>query len=247
MTVPLATFCEEMTLFLLGRKSADAVLDRVGESRSGRARFAVYAELVARQRRAVIDHFMRPVAAALGDSFSSLRDEYLRRHPPSHWIPSEAAREFPAFVAARSELPAFAAELADFAWVRYEVMCAPHDDGVGLGRAIQVRHYDYDVVAFSREAEDAGLVRGEPRRRGTTVLVTRHRQQSTLVVVTPSQAALVVLAIAAEGPPPPVPPGVDDRMLLDEARSMQASGILGGGAATRATERIASCLAGDAR
>jgi len=229
----LVEFFAAMEPFLLGERSAEDVLAQLGPSPSGSRRFALYAELVARQRRSVIDHFYRSVAAAAASPalFARLRDDYLRAHPPSHWSPSEAARAFPQFLSSRDDATGPLRALADFAWVRFAAMHAPHEDGsIGLDAALFVRHYDHDVRSFSDEVERLGKTPAQLSATPRTLLVTRHRREGTLVVVTPSLASLVALA-AAGGSLSSLPPGLTWSLVIDGAVELEGLGIVPDGTA----------------
>ncbi|HSO32607.1 MAG TPA: hypothetical protein VLT33_08825 [Labilithrix sp.] len=237
----LATFFAEMEPFLLGQRSASDVLDRLGPSPSGADRFALYAELVQRQRRGILDHFYRPVAAAAEarerGRFGRLRDAYLCAHPPRHWTPNEAARAFPGFLSQQADVGEDLVSLADYAWARFSVMHAPHrPEDVGLDEAVLVRHYEWDVATFSEAVERrlAGVtLRAIPR----TLLLGRHRSASTLVVLTPSLGALLALA-AASGRVPALPDGLSSAMVVEEARALVERGLFPEGTATRVREAL---------
>jgi hypothetical protein len=243
----LADFFTEMVPFLRGETSAEAVLERLGPSPSGTARFALYAELVARQRRAVIDHFYRAVAAAAtfqkGDLFAQLRDDYLRSHPPGHWSPNQAARAFPAYLAGRSDLTPELAELADYAWIRYAAMHARHEDRtVGLDEAVFVRHYESDVVTFSSELDERGAGASLLSRTPCTLLVARHRRAGTLVITIPSLAALVSLATMTSdaGCAPTLPASLRWDDVMAGAEELEMLGVVPQGIASRIAHREVS-------
>lgn len=228
----LVEFFAAMEPFLLGERSAEDVLAQLGPSPSGSRRFALHAELVARQRRSVIDHFYRAVAAAAASPalFARLRDDYLRAHPPSHWSPSEAARAFPEFLSSRDDATGPLRALADFAWVRFAAMHAPHEDGsIGLDAALFVRHYDHDVRSFSDEVERLGRTPAQLSATPRTLLVTRHRREGTLVVVTPSLASLV--ALAAAGGSLSLPAGLTWPLVIDGAFELEGLGTVPDGTA----------------
>jgi len=240
----LDAFFTEMKPFLLGERSATDVLARLGPSMSGAGRFALYAELVARQRRSIIDHFYRAAGAAAETHtpglFGRLRDQYLREHPPTHWAPNEAARGFPDYLTGHREATDDLVALADFAWARFAVMHAPHvHDEVGLDDAILVRHYDCDVAAFSEAVERQDLTQGLPRLTPRTLLLGRHRRQGTLVVTTPSLGALIALAVASGRAQPLLPAGLTAGTVLGEARALEALGLVPAGLAERLGPRLA--------
>lgn len=238
----LADFFAEMDPFLRGERSAEEVLARLGPSPSGVRRFALYAELVRRQRRGIIDHFYRPVAAAAEAKetglFGRLRDAYLVQHPPAHWTPNEAARAFPGFLAEQPVVDPQLVSLADYAWARFSVMHAAHRPGdLGVEAAILVRHYDWDVATYS-EAVERGAEDVELRATPRTLLLGRHRSLSTLVVLTPSLAALIAMAVAS-GRRPAIPAGLSAAMVEEEARALEARGLFPDGAAKLVRERLA--------
>lgn len=239
----LAAFFAEMDPFLRGERSAEDVLARLGPSSSGVARFGLYAELVRRQRRGIIDHFYRPVAAAAEAQekglFGRLRDAYLLQHPPTHWAPNEAARAFPAFLTEQPVVDARLVALADYAWARFSVMHAAHRPGeLGVDEAILVRHYAWDVAAYSDAVEQGAAdvaLEATPR----TLLLGRHRAaSSTLVVLTPSLAALIAMAVAS-GRRPALPAGLTASMVEGEARELEARGLFPEGTALCVHEQLA--------
>lgn len=237
----LAAFFAEMDPFLRGERSAEEVLARLGPSSSGVARFALYAELVRRQRRGIIDHFYRPVAAAAEAKekglFARLRDAYLREHPPTHWTPNEAARAFPGFLAEQEASDLQLVALADYAWARFSVMHAEHRPGeLGVDDAILVRHYEWDVATYS-EAVEHGTGDIELDATPRTLLLGRHRSASTLVVLTPSLAALIAMAVAS-GRRPVLPAGLTAAVVEDEARALEARGLFPEGTARCIREQL---------
>jgi hypothetical protein len=240
----LAAFLAEMEPFLLGDRSADETLAKLGPSPSGAHRFALYAELVARQRRGIVDHFYRTVRAAAEATspglFARIRDEYLRDFPPKHWDPNEAARAFPDFLSARPDTPACLAALADYAWVRFAAMHAPHDpNDVGLDVALFVRHYEWDVTSFSDAVEKDDLRIGLPASTPRSLLVGRHRAKGSLVVLKPSLGALLALRAAATRCADPLPGGIRAEIVVEEARSLEQLGLVPSGTSTRIGERLA--------
>ncbi len=238
----LAAFFAEMDPFLRGERSAEDVLARLGPSSSGIGRFALYAELVRRQRGGIIDHFYRPVAAAAEAKekglFGRLRDAYLRQYPPTHWTPNEAARAFPGFLAEQPVVDAQLVALADYAWARFSVMHAAHRPGeLGVDDAILVRHYAWDVAAYS-DAVEHGTGEAALDATPRTLLLGRHRRASTLVVLTPSLAALIAMAVAS-GRRPALPAGLTASVVEEEARDLEARGLFPEGTALRIHEELA--------
>jgi hypothetical protein len=238
----LATFFAEMDPFLRGERSAEEVLARLGPSSSGVQRFALYAELVRRQRRGIIDHFYRAVAAAAeaedAGLFGRLRDAYLQLHPPAHWTPNEAARAFPGFLAAQVTASPQLVSLADYAWARFSVMHAEHRPGdLGVDEAILVRHYEWDVATYS-DAVERGMGDVELGTTPRTLLLGRHRGAATLVVLTPSVAALVAMAVAS-GRRAAFPESLTAAMVEEEARALEARGLFPDGTAARVREQLA--------
>lgn len=236
MSPSLSVFFEEMEGFLLGERSAAAVLERLGPSSSGRERFAHYAELVARQRRAVLDHFYRAARAASdATQFDAWRDAHLRRRPPKHWVPSEAARSFTEQLV-EVGAPTHVVELADFAFVRWSVLREPLGGAVTVDRTHFVRHYDYDVVSFTRDIEGSVTAMesaSAPEARPTLAVVMRHQQRGELLVGTPSLAALFVLEIASSGRWPALTTELTVADVLSEARRIEGLGWLPPGTSKR--------------
>ena len=236
----LATFFAEMGPFLRGERSAEDVLAVLGPSPSGTARFAQYAELVSRQRRGILDRFYRSAAAIDPVRFASLRDDGLRRHPPSHWSPNEVAGQFAAHVAEREDVDEAVRELVDFAWIRFRSMHTAHvPEEEGLDASLFVRHYAHDVTSFSNEVEAHPARRALLVRKPVTLIVTRHRIDGSLVVVTPSLSALLALACSASGSPPSLPPGVSWPMVAAGATELERAGAISERVARRIHERVA--------
>jgi hypothetical protein len=228
----LALFHATMGPFLRGEISAEEVERRLGPSPSGTARLALYPRLVQRQARGLVDHFFRGLAAALeaasSTAFPRLRDAYLEARPPASWEPNANLAAFPAFVRDAPDVPAWAFEMADFAWARFVAIHAEHVAGeVGLERSVFVRHYSHDVVAASATNEGKGVGhRCVPPPTPRTVLFARHTTTGRFVVVTPSVGALFALLRAAGDELPPLPPVLTSAMLDDELAALRARGLL---------------------
>lgn len=231
----LARFHETMGPFLRGEISADEVERRLGPSPSGTARLALYPMLVQRQSRGLVDHFYRGLAAALeatgSASFARLRDAYLAAHPPQSWEPNANLAAFPAFVRAATDAPAWAFEMADFAWSRFLALHAEHVAGdVGLERAIFVRHYTHDVVAASttneRRSGSAPEHPAIPSFGARTIVFARHATDGHVVVVTPSLGALYALLRASGEELPPLPAGLTSAVLDEELLALRSRGLL---------------------
>ena len=117
-------------------------------------------------------------------------------------------------------------------------MHAAHRPGeLGVDDAILVRHYAWDVAAYSDAVEHGtgeAVLAATPR----TLLLGRHRRASTLVVLTPSLAALIAMAVAS-GRRPALPAGLTASVVEDEARDLEARGLFPEGTALHIHEELA--------
>ncbi len=225
MTASLDVFLAQMARLLDGRSSAQQVEAMLGPCPSGTSRLALYATLVERQQRAVIDDFYLAARVASQSvapgRFAKLRDAFLRQHPPSHWAPPRAAEQFGSFLeskAASVEL----IELVDYAWVRHQVVHAAIDDPASL----VVRHYTHRVREFSRQVEREGKARGRPTHAPDTCLIGRTRDTAQLVVIEPSITALVVLQVMEDQGWSADLPRLSRESMLAEAQQLRELGLL---------------------
>jgi len=226
MTTQLDSFITEFAALLNGKKSAIEVESVLGRSPLGTARLALYATLVARQQRGVIDEFYQAVKVADANSrkprFAKWRDDFLEEHPPWHWAPARAAENFSAYLELHGAGVALV-ELADFAWARHVVLHAPAaDDASGLA----VRHYTQGVRAFTLAVERDHRARGAPQQQPETWLLGRSRHTHSLVALTPSVAALVVLQVLEDRAWSPELPDVPRADVLAEAAALEQHGLL---------------------
>lgn len=219
---PLDAFLAQMASLLDGTRSARDVERTLGRSASGTARVALYATVVGRQQRGVLDAFYAAARVACGPGFAAHCTAFLHERPPSHWVPAAAAEHFGEFLERRAA-SADVRQLVDFAWTRHEVLHASAaDDASGLA----VRHYEFGIRDFSRQVEQSGLRKGRPLPGPETWLIGRSRATAELVVLAPSLAALVAVQVVADQGWSADLPVLPRAQVRDEAEHLFELGLL---------------------
>ena len=204
MSARLDTFFAVMGGFLDGETSAEDVERALGPSPSGTARLALYAKLVGRQRRDVLDSLFPAVRHACASVRQGLWDEltraFVRAHPPRHWEPNRLGEPMAEFLARQhqgdSSIPGYLEELADYAYIRFAVATAtPAADGVGLDRTLFVRRYEHDVVAFTRAVKGTTSAEwpSSPAASACTLIVAWSTTALGVIELHPSLATLAAI------------------------------------------------------
>jgi hypothetical protein len=235
-TPALATFLHEMGLFYERRISLEQVTARLGASASGGERLALYPEFVRRQRRSLLDNFFSAARAAAriehAGQWEELVEGFIRAESPLHWDPNRYAGQMVAYLqqphATAAKDLSVLIELADYAWIRYQAMMAPHDATIGLDVALFVRQYTHDVVTYSEVAERSNAPStAKPCTKSCTVLVARSRLNHKLEVVHLSLAALVALRRAIDPlVDSALPTGIAESDVAAEALALAALGVI---------------------
>lgn len=145
-------------------------------------RLSIYREFCRIHRFEALDHVYSATRDARvrldGEaSWEALVDNYFRSHPMSHAEINENGADFPEFLAARPELPAWVGELADLEWWCWRTLTAPdssHPQGntpFQLHPTVEVRPYEHALVEW---LDTPGEQRPTaPRARQTFVLFWR--------------------------------------------------------------------------
>lgn len=202
MNSRMDAFFRAMGPFLLGQASVEEVAEAIGCSPSGNVRLALYQTLVARQKRDTLDSLFPAVARACDivdpALWGDVTREFTVAYPPTHWEPNRFGDAFADFLAeARKKtpkLPAVAEELADYAYIRFAASVGKTpDDGVGLDGVLFVRHYESDVVGFTRSVGEGRRFSELPAPLPTTLLVAWSRTERRVVELQPSMAALAAV------------------------------------------------------
>lgn len=231
----VAHFFDTLGAFLVrGEGDVDAALATLGPSRSGRARVALYRELVdAQHHRALESSFprlRRALEARCAGSFAALATRYLVEHRCHAPHPGALGALLPAFVEreaadAALDIPGWAAELADLERLTFELACSPlrfdpeHDR---LNVVHATRLYRHDVVRFARTPSTPA-----PERRDTAVIVFRHPRTHHVRYFTAGPSHLVVLGLETGE----LDASASERIASDDldraAASLRLAGVLG--------------------
>jgi hypothetical protein len=244
MKPSLAAFFAEMRPFLAGQREATQVLGALGPSPSGEARFALYATLVARQRRGLLDQLypaVRQHAELLRPGlWAELCAAYERQHLPTHWEPNRFGEAFSTFLAERREataadpdatpLPSYLEEMADFLWLRYQcgvALSGTDAADTGFDRSLFVRSYEHDVLSLVR-AKEPRLPEGPPSPTPFPVLVCWSHTTARVFVTRPSLAVLFTLGRRLGHLPAsaPRPPALTDALLGEAQEQLESWGVL---------------------
>jgi hypothetical protein len=203
----LDRFFDAMEPFLEGASGVQTVVARLGPSPSGPERLALYAELVRRQRRDVLDGLFPAVRAACdavrAGLWGDLVREYVRVHPPRHWEPNHFGEAMSDFLSERRagdpSLPAYLEELADYEFVRFiaGVRDVSASDGVGLENGLFVRRYDFDVVEYVDRvvrSTSGGTPPAAPACEPATLVIGWSYTERRVLTLRVSLAALAAIA-----------------------------------------------------
>jgi hypothetical protein len=233
----LATFYEVMLPFLERRTSVSETVATLGESPSGNKRLAFYPEAIRRQRRRVLDAFYKEARIACNAAskglWKELAEDFMRKCAPSSWDPNRYAEPMLAYLREHAKhdarIPPAALELADYAWTRFQAMAADHpqDGRTGLGTALFVRRYTFDVANFAKKVESDEATAGAPEPFANTLLLYRSRITHRFEIAKPSKEALVVLRRRESGEEGfALPAGMSEDAIALEEATLVALGIL---------------------
>jgi hypothetical protein len=203
----LDTFFDAVVPFLHGSSDAPTFATRVGASRSGARRVAIYPRNVALRRVEILDALFLPLRRAWetqGGVWAELVSAYFRDVPSCHWNLNETGAAFADFLerrAASGTVPSSLAEMADYLWIRhraYRATTAAPDAPSRIDVCVFVRQYEHDVIDYVQRAR-AGepLCAAEPRI--VTAIVFRHVEALDVRVFLPSAVALQALAQLVAG------------------------------------------------
>jgi hypothetical protein len=244
MKPSLQAFFDEMRPFLAGQRSGEDALAVLGPSPSGAARFGLYATLVARQRRDLLDR-LYPAVQQYAELvrpglWPELRAAYALAHPPTHWEPNRFGEGLSGFLTERREalagdpsnakLPSYLEEIADFLFLRYQcgVTPIPADPAEsGFNQWLFLRSYEHDVLTLVRAKEPA-LPQGPPSPTPFPVLVCWSHTTHGVFVTRPSMAVMVVLGqrLGQIAESAPLPPGLTAAVLAEAREQLLTWGVL---------------------
>jgi hypothetical protein len=151
-------------------------------------------------------------------TWERLVEGYCRERHPDHFDPNRFGEGLADFLLARGsspDLPAYLAELADFAVCRRRAATAADDSGEDLERRIFVRCYTHDVPDYVGRVVE-GLPCEVPTPTPTRVIVYRSWRSDEVRLYFPTDATLLCLAWhAGLGPRPPHADALAERLVAD--------------------------------
>ena len=185
-----------------GRLSAEAFADRLGPSKSGLKRLALYPHLVKGDNRFLLNSMFQAVQKAVDryklGLWDQWLDEYQAKHTTRDWRVRFIGEDFFAFAKAKREadphLPGYIEELCDLCWTRAVAMATPQpaDDDV-MDKTVFVRHYTHSVTAFHIAVVDE-IDTGLPEPRPTLTIIYQSRHTLRPRFFHPNIPALLALA-----------------------------------------------------
>jgi hypothetical protein len=231
----LESFFSAMGRFLGGDIGPSAVEERLGACPSGTERLGLYAELVRRQRRDVLDSLFPAVRAACGrlgpTTWPEIVTAYTRAHPPRHWEPNHSGAHLGDFLAScRSQdptVPEYLEEVADYELIGFlaGICDAKPKEGPALERGMFVRRYEHDVVTFVERVRAGGASSDLPLPARTPVAIVVGWSATLERVLTLPATAAMLGAIACRALRP-VPFDAEPSLLADAEHHLVNIGLL---------------------
>ncbi|MBI3783697.1 MAG: putative DNA-binding domain-containing protein [Deltaproteobacteria bacterium] len=135
-----------------GRSSAPPVLMThvdASTTQTPAERLQVYVDAYYWRLVQVLRETFPRLAAVVGDGFAGLVHDYLAEHPSEHPSVSYVGRHFAEFLARRSEIPEFSADLARLEWTRNLVFEAPDAAPVTVDALRQIAPQAWTEIRFA--------------------------------------------------------------------------------------------------
>jgi hypothetical protein len=199
----LDAFFSAAAEYARGRLSAEAFADKLGPSKSGLKRLALYPHLVKGDNRFSLNSMFQAAQKAVDryklGVWDRWLDEYQEKHATHDWRVRFLGEDFFQFVkdkrAADPHIPAYIEELCDLAWTRSAAMATPQpaaDDEV-MDKTVFVRHYTHNVTAFYIAVIDE-IDTGLPEPKPTLTIIYQSRHTMRPRFFHPNIPALLALA-----------------------------------------------------
>jgi hypothetical protein len=198
----LDAFFTAATEYARGRLSPEAFADKVGPSKSGTKRLALYPHLVKGDNRYLLNKMYQAPQKAVDryklGLWDQWLDEYQAKFATRDWRVRLLGEDLFEFVrakrAADPHIPAYVEELCDLSWTRAAAMASPVPEGDDvMDKSVFVRHYTHNVTAFHIavwDEIDTGLP--EPKPTLTIIYLSRHTMRPRFFH--PNIPALLALA-----------------------------------------------------
>jgi hypothetical protein len=198
----LDSFFTAASEYARGRLSAAAMQDKLGPSKTGTQRLALYPQLVKGDNRVSLNRMYQAAQKAVDRHKLGLwdvwLDEYQAKHTTSDWRIRLLAADFFEFVkakrAADPHIPAYVEEICDLSYTRAVAMAADPIAGDDvIDKTVFVRHYTHAVTAFYIAVWD-GIDTGVPEMTPTLTLIYQSRLTLRPRFFHPNIPALLALA-----------------------------------------------------
>ncbi len=185
-----------------GRLSAEAFADKLGPSKSGPKRLALYPQLVRGDNRYSLNKMFQAAQKTVDryklGLWDAWLDEFQAKYSTQDWRIRLLGEDFFEFVKAKRvadpHVPAYVEELCDLSWARAAVMASPMPEGDDvMDKTVYVRHYTHNVTAFHIAVWDE-IDTGLPEPTPTLAIIYQSRLTQRPRFFHPNIPTLLALA-----------------------------------------------------